>query len=148
MEFRRVLFRSIADPHLGLFCGAQDRKHQALVIRDLIGRIRRFHWLAHVSPKYRSKKAASLSSTACFLVAWPLPFENRDTGGRILVMAVPVEGMLPSRKALSMKLWVASAFKLSSAIIRSSFSAFRSEEHTSELQSLLRISYAVFCLNK
>src|SRR3546814_10171987 len=27
-------------------------------------------------------------------------------------------------------------------------SHFRSEEHTSELQSLMRISYAVFCLNK
>src|SRR3546814_4059314 len=26
--------------------------------------------------------------------------------------------------------------------------AVRSEEHTSELQSLMRISYAVFCLNK
>src|SRR3546814_3537346 len=26
--------------------------------------------------------------------------------------------------------------------------AIRSEEHTSELQSLMRISYAVFCLNK
>src|SRR3546814_6495246 len=26
--------------------------------------------------------------------------------------------------------------------------ATRSEEHTSELQSLMRISYAVFCLNK
>src|SRR3546814_6677003 len=25
---------------------------------------------------------------------------------------------------------------------------FRSEEHTSELQSLMRLSYAVFCLNK
>src|SRR3546814_10515648 len=25
---------------------------------------------------------------------------------------------------------------------------FRSEEHTSDLQSLMRISYAVFCLNK
>src|SRR3546814_8277399 len=25
---------------------------------------------------------------------------------------------------------------------------FRSEEHTSELQSLMRISYALFCLNK
>src|SRR3546814_3294868 len=25
---------------------------------------------------------------------------------------------------------------------------YRSEEHTSELQSLMRISYAVFCLNK
>src|SRR3546814_3186685 len=28
------------------------------------------------------------------------------------------------------------------------FSVFRSEEHTSELQSLMRISYAVFCLKK
>src|SRR3546814_1634691 len=27
-------------------------------------------------------------------------------------------------------------------------SLWRSEEHTSELQSLMRISYAVFCLNK
>src|SRR3546814_3501691 len=30
----------------------------------------------------------------------------------------------------------------------SEFSAIRSEEHTSELQSLMRISYAVFCLTK
>src|SRR3546814_1287267 len=29
-----------------------------------------------------------------------------------------------------------------------SFSRHRSEEHTSELQSLMRISYAVFCLKK
>src|SRR3546814_1438789 len=28
------------------------------------------------------------------------------------------------------------------------FTLFRSEEHTSELQSLMRISYAVFCLKK
>src|SRR3546814_1722898 len=28
------------------------------------------------------------------------------------------------------------------------FDVFRSEEHTSELQSLMRISYAVFCLKK
>src|SRR3546814_6368920 len=32
--------------------------------------------------------------------------------------------------------------------VLASFSAFRSEEHTSELQSLMRISYAVFCLKK
>src|SRR3546814_1831289 len=31
---------------------------------------------------------------------------------------------------------------------RSISSAMRSEEHTSELQSLMRISYAVFCLKK
>src|SRR3546814_10455870 len=31
---------------------------------------------------------------------------------------------------------------------RARFPCGRSEEHTSELQSLMRISYAVFCLNK
>src|SRR3546814_8247297 len=31
---------------------------------------------------------------------------------------------------------------------QSSFATYRSEEHTSELQSLMRISYAVFCLKK
>src|SRR3546814_13274095 len=34
------------------------------------------------------------------------------------------------------------------AIMNSACSPFRSEEHTSELQSLMRISYAVFCLKK
>src|SRR3546814_9932072 len=32
--------------------------------------------------------------------------------------------------------------------VRRGRSTFRSEEHTSELQSLMRISYAVFCLKK
>src|SRR3546814_17793522 len=32
------------------------------------------------------------------------------------------------------------------AVVGASLSSFRSEEHTSELQSLMRISYAVFCL--
>src|SRR3546814_8883131 len=34
------------------------------------------------------------------------------------------------------------------AIVTRTFNARRSEEHTSELQSLMRISYAVFCLKK
>src|SRR3546814_6123248 len=38
---------------------------------------------------------------------------------------------------------VGSAFSPSTTIV-----ALRSEEHTSELQSLMRISYAVFCLKK
>src|SRR3546814_7934113 len=33
-------------------------------------------------------------------------------------------------------------------IIGDALSGMRSEEHTSELQSLMRISYAVFCLKK
>src|SRR3546814_7014838 len=40
------------------------------------------------------------------------------------------------------------AIGASSSISASSASAIRSEEHTSELQSLMRISYAVFCLKK
>src|SRR3546814_3945187 len=46
-------------------------------------------------------------------------------------------------------------FTLQSQLLSSSFDEFtkedrksRSEEHTSELQSLMRISYAVFCLKK
>src|SRR3546814_3373036 len=34
------------------------------------------------------------------------------------------------------------------AIVEQNFDHYRSEEHTSELQSLMRISYAVFCLKK
>src|SRR3546814_4593758 len=42
---------------------------------------------------------------------------------------------------------IAAAAHASSALRRSQ-AACRSEEHTSELQSLMRISYAVFCLKK
>src|SRR3546814_10449804 len=39
-------------------------------------------------------------------------------------------------------------FASASARAKREFPLFRSEEHTSELQSLMRISYAVFCLKK
>src|SRR3546814_10682519 len=42
---------------------------------------------------------------------------------------------------------LASAISIGSGFTGGLFSA-RSEEHTSELQSLMRISYAVFCLKK
>src|SRR3546814_7259517 len=38
--------------------------------------------------------------------------------------------------------------KIFFCVISWRFSPLRSEEHTSELQSLMRISYAVFCLKK
>src|SRR3546814_2848212 len=40
------------------------------------------------------------------------------------------------------------AFGLLCLLLGLAAGAFRSEEHTSELQSLMRISYAVFCLTK
>src|SRR3546814_5297890 len=39
-------------------------------------------------------------------------------------------------------------FAVSGATCGDFFGGWRSEEHTSELQSLMRISYAVFCLKK
>src|SRR3546814_9091386 len=48
--------------------------------------------------------------------------------------------------ALAAACGLAAAFSFGSGI--ACFVAFRSEEHTSELQSLMRISYAVFCLTK
>src|SRR3546814_9248371 len=46
----------------------------------------------------------------------------------------------PNRKASQIALQV--------SVLPSQLHENRSEEHTSELQSLMRISYAVFCLNK
>src|SRR3546814_9988340 len=43
---------------------------------------------------------------------------------------------------------VTESMRLADALIRAGRDVDRSEEHTSELQSLMRISYAVFCLEK
>src|SRR3546814_8847585 len=60
----------------------------------------------------------------------------------LVTRAVP-HGVICLQSALAFhKLANANAREISVAIER------RSEEHTSELQSLMRISYAVFCLNK
>src|SRR3546814_9251206 len=44
--------------------------------------------------------------------------------------------------------WIATIARSPPASINLSAIQWRSEEHTSELQSLMRISYAVFCLQK
>src|SRR3546814_17304612 len=51
------------------------------------------------------------------------------------------QGLASLREGLSEKRLAAQALQLRAEQLRS-------EEHTSELQSLMRISYAVFCLNK
>src|SRR3546814_6559120 len=44
--------------------------------------------------------------------------------------------------------WPAFGLGLGISLVAGIFYVLRSEEHTSELQSLMRISYAVFCLKK
>src|SRR3546814_2624293 len=68
----------------------------------------------------------------------------------------PPESASPMGTSERRRSWTASITKaLSSSMYwlkvkleESSRSGYRSEEHTSELQSLMRISYAVFCLKK
>src|SRR3546814_6746318 len=54
-----------------------------------------------------------------------------------------------ANSCISKIIWVACFRSISAPACKSFAGAFRrSEEHTSELQSLMRISYAVFCLKK
>src|SRR3546814_9925682 len=59
----------------------------------------------------------------------------------------PILGFLAAMASLAMPLnaWLV-GFILAGAVVAAVHN--RSEEHTSELQSLMRISYAVFCLKK
>src|SRR3546814_5354035 len=54
----------------------------------------------------------------------------------------------PERVALVLGTSTSSIGATEEAYARLSDDGLRSEEHTSELQSLMRISYAVFCLKK
>src|SRR3546814_4404236 len=79
-------------------------------------------------PLARARLAASAASTASWQV-------------KALVEATPISGPAydgNSRSASRAMLLVGTL----------TTTAIRSEEHTSELQSLMRISYAVFCLKK
>src|SRR3546814_7938984 len=71
--------------------------------------------------------------------AAPVPIENRERNMRVSCGWVRAGGRrygLPSREGSGRH------HQPRAAAVR------RSEEHTSELQSLMRISYAVFCLKK
>src|SRR3546814_3022759 len=86
------------------------------------------------------------------------PFADPDLAPELiysepLVFAIRQDHPLPRSGAKSLSLKQAMSFDLIGYARQNSryFSQIfqlRSEEHTSELQSLMRISYAVFCLKK
>src|SRR3546814_5533300 len=61
----------------------------------------------------------------------------------LALMAVGSAAMLGALQGLRQGL-----VRYKAAIVLATAGTIRSEEHTSELQSLMRISYAVFCLKK
>src|SRR3546814_8183454 len=74
------------------------------------------------SEKVRWWVSPSMSTAS--VIAWPASNGIAPVSGRkVKVLTVGVSGRIPTQTS-------------------------RSEEHTSELQSLMRISYAVFCLTK
>src|SRR3546814_8057552 len=80
-------------------------------------------------------------------------FVAADTGGLqrfVDSLGQHFTGTLKQRIADGMALFVVDVFQVVQIDNdgRDGEWAFRSEEHTSELQSLMRISYAVFCLKK
>src|SRR3546814_4762345 len=58
------------------------------------------------------------------------------------------KGGILCRGRLSMPAWCQRPSSATPMMSGKSHQGWRSEEHTSELQSLMRISYAVFCLKK
>src|SRR3546814_9552829 len=76
-----------------------------------------------------------------------LPAAHRDTA---TVLSRPYHGSSPRARrrgtAHTAPVWIRRAG--GHCFDRQPRIALRSEEHTSELQSLMRISYAVFCLKK
>src|SRR3546814_4200555 len=71
-------------------------------------------------------------------------YETRNYVQRVLENAVIYDVLNPAKASMR-----AGVRRLSAYLGRArGATASRSEEHTSELQSLMRISYAVFCLKK
>src|SRR3546814_2833067 len=65
-----------------------------------------------------------------------------EPNNQVSLVDAAMPGMLPVLNAECVRQAVRTGMALNAAIHP------RSEEHTSELQSLMRISYAVFCLKK
>src|SRR3546814_2006556 len=96
-------------------------------------------WLCRVSAQEAPQKQALLLGISLLMINLYFSTQtSRQFIATILLLFAITEKSLFIRFAL---LALASAFHITSI-------PFRSEEHTSELQSLMRISYAVFCLKK
>src|SRR3546814_6697843 len=86
------------------------------------------------TPLFRSRVAQRINATAVFLLIELFALADFDHAGRTTALApvvCPVD-----------QLRIARGRPLAATV------DLRSEEHTSELQSLLRTSYAVFCVKK
>src|SRR3546814_9148070 len=95
----------------------------------------------------RKLLAEAAQRAASYLESLP----GRDVGSRpgaIERLAEALDGPLPSGPSSPAEVLAFLDDYGSPATVASAGGRYRSEEHTSELQSLMRTSYAVFCLKK
>src|SRR3546814_5567298 len=102
-----------------------------MVGREEVARGHRMHWL-RVDRYYEGDPAEPL------LHSQPVPCMHCEDAP--CEMGCPVNAAVHSPEGLNLQVY-------NRCVGTRTCSSFRSEEHTSELQSLMRISYAVFCLN-
>src|SRR3546814_1670759 len=95
-----------------------------------------------------SKKAAQLATHRAMTPTESSVSESGSTPSRVTVSVVGLKPVSP-HKAAGMRIEPPVSVPIATgAMPNATETAARSEEHTSELQSLMRISYAVFCLKK
>src|SRR3546814_2751940 len=78
---------------------------------------------------------------------WPITSASRSAMPRH-VGGLPDRAATKRTRSRNVSRYPAIVWRLASICVQSRSVKKRSEEHTSELQSLMRISYAVFCLKK
>src|SRR3546814_5283199 len=106
----------------------------------MAGAHRDLHVLTHPFPTRRSSDLRR-----GFLQAWEAERNRADRKGTTLgLLLLDVDRL----KAINDRYGHQAGDRVLVHIVRRLATALRSEEHTSELQSLMRISYAVFCLKK
>src|SRR3546814_7119114 len=111
-----------------------------------VGESRRFTQVANVVEQSSRRMNSALGNTSHSVralrgqMSQSLQFRIAQNSLRDLTRATDATTQLRSA--------IVGLTSLTTGSLTGAFSAARSEEHTSELQSLMRISYAVFCLKK
>src|SRR3546814_7960758 len=112
-------------------------------------------WVDYVNPLMGTASTPELSAGNTYptisvpfgMNTWSPQTGKKNDGGLYTYTANYLYGIRQTRQA---SYWIKDygQFSLMPVNSRNKFSEERSEEHTSELQSLMRNSYAVFCLKK
>src|SRR3546814_5460957 len=118
-----------------------------LLSRHRAARPRPARRLAPPLSRARRPSAPDRGRARLYRAGWRGP---RGAAARLGAGAAPAPGLVFRRRQILHRPRLVSFPVLAPRFLRADAGArtLRSEEHTSELQSLMRISYAVFCLKK